>query len=75
MVALAFGAMWGFYGVTTWGWCLIKGYNITFGQWFNPVKPYTWDKSPELVPKGHITPVSAAAGGGQASAAAAVNTA
>lgn len=57
MVAVAMVAVWGAYGMGTWGWCLVKGYNITFSQWFNPAKPYQWPKNgPDLVPAGQVFP-------------------
>jgi hypothetical protein len=50
-------AGWGFYGVATWGWVLVKGYNIGFAQWFDPLKPYEWTAgTPGMVPKGSMFP-------------------
>lgn len=57
MIIVAVGAAWGTYGLATWGWILVKGYNITFAQWFNPMKPYYWpDPNPPTVPQGHLFP-------------------
>lgn len=56
MTALFFGMAWGFYGVGTWGWVLLKGYDITFTQWFNPFKPYIWSGTPAMVPAGAVLP-------------------
>jgi hypothetical protein len=56
MVAVGFVGLWAFYGLGTWGWCLVKGYNITFAEWFNPLKPYQWNGTPALVPKGSMLP-------------------
>lgn len=67
MVAVGFFGLWAFYGLGTWGWCLIKGYNITFGQWFNPVKPFMWNGAPEMVPAGSVFPTGK--GGQEATAA------
>jgi hypothetical protein len=61
MVAIAVLAAWGAYGMTTWGWCLVKGYNITFANWFDPLHPYMWTgNEPELVPAGSVLPTSGA---------------
>jgi hypothetical protein len=57
MIALGFAAFWGFYGIGTWGWILVKGYNITFTDWFNPMKPYYWPGgTPGIVPAGSVFP-------------------
>lgn len=62
VVAVAFVGAWAFYGLGTWGWILVKGYNIPFATWFNPVKPYQWPGgSPAIVPKGSMFPTGAAA--------------
>lgn len=64
MIAIAVIAMWGAYGVTTWGWILVKGYNITFADWFNPMRAYEWtDKTPPSVPAGSLFPTSSGAPG------------
>lgn len=60
MVAVAVLAVWAAYGVGTWGWCLVKGYNITFLEWFNPADPYEWDGTPPMVPTGSVLPVASA---------------
>lgn len=60
VIAVAFFAMWGFYGVGTWGWVLVKGYNITFIEWFNPMKPYEWATNPGMVPPGKLMPTGQA---------------
>lgn len=56
MTALFFAMAWSFYGVGTWGWILLKGYDITFTQWFNPMKPYIWQGAPPMVPAGVVLP-------------------
>ena len=56
------------YGVGTWGYVLVKGYNITLRQWFSPVHPYTGDLAKAgMVPAGQIFPGGKAAKGGQGS--------
>jgi hypothetical protein len=31
---------WAGYSVGLWGWCLIRGYNVTLGQLMSPTHPY-----------------------------------
>jgi hypothetical protein len=31
---------WAGYSVSLWGWCLIRGYNVTLGQLMSPTHPY-----------------------------------
>lgn len=31
---------WAGYSVSLWGWCLIRGYNVTLGQLMSPLHPY-----------------------------------
>ena len=38
MVAVAFGILWAAYAVGIWGYCLVRGYDVSFtgmfgGQW------------------------------------------
>lgn len=40
MLAVGFLIMWGGYSVSLWGWCLIRGYNVTLGQLMSPTHPY-----------------------------------
>lgn len=47
------------YGVGSWGYLLIKGYNITLGEWFNPLHPFTGAlDSNGFVPKGKMFPTA-----------------
>lgn len=75
MAAIGFGLVWGGWAIGFWGYCLIRGYNITFGQLVNPVHPYGSKKGeawpPPLIPKGSLLPGKQQ----QASTAAAVQTA
>ena len=32
--------MWAGYSVSLWGWCLIRGYDVTLGQLMSPAHPY-----------------------------------
>lgn len=62
MIALAALVVWVGYGNASWGWCLVKGYDVPFTQWWNPLDPYTWpaDGNPGFVRKGQIFPGGAA---------------
>lgn len=63
---LPLGMILGFagYGLGTWGYILVKGYNITLREWFSPFHPYTGDL-PEagMVPQGSIFPTGKASSG------------
>jgi hypothetical protein len=54
--------MFGGYTVASYGWVLLKGYDITFKQWVNPLSPYTWPASgaPAKVVAGSVFPTGAA---------------
>ena len=58
---------WAGYSVSLWGWCLLRGYNVTLGQLMSPVHPYGSAKGqpwpPPLMGSDQIFP-----GKGQASA-------
>jgi hypothetical protein len=62
------------YGIGTWGWVLVKGYNISLRQWFSPLHPWQGplDKA-GMVPQGQIFPgknsTGTAASGSNAQAA------
>ena len=65
---LPLGMVLGFagYGLGTWGYILVKGYNITLREWFTPLRPFTGAlDSNGMVPQGHIFPTGkkGAAGG------------
>ena len=32
--------VWAGYSVSLWGWCLIRGYDVTLGQLMSPAHPY-----------------------------------
>lgn len=58
MIALAAGVVWAGYGVASWGWCLVMGYDVPLTGWFSPLAPFTWpaDGNPGFVRKGQIFP-------------------
>lgn len=49
---------WLGYAVSSWGYCLLKGYDITFRHWVSPLHPYTWPKSgdPPKIPPTSVLP-------------------
>jgi hypothetical protein len=65
---LPLGMILGFagYGVSTWGYILVKGYNITLREWFSPLHPFTGAlDSNGQVPPGSVFPTT---GGGNSKA-------
>ena len=59
MLVLGFALLWGGYDVMTWGYVLIRGWNIKFLTWSNPIHPYIWPKdgtNPPLIPQGRTWP-------------------
>ena len=74
MIALAFGFAWLGYSYGLYGWCLIKGYDVTLHELMNPVHQYQWPQGgPPLTPPNQIFPSakdrSGTGGGGQATLA------
>lgn len=61
MVALGFGVLWWGYLEVIYGYCLLKGYDITWHDLANPLNPYQWPakgRTPSLIPSGKILPTS-----------------
>jgi hypothetical protein len=47
------------YSLGSYGWVLVKGYNITPREWFSPLHPFQGPLSSNgLVPQGHIFPTA-----------------
>ena len=47
----------GGYGLASWGYLLVKGYNITLREWFSPLHPFTGNLDANgCVPQGAIFP-------------------
>lgn len=40
MLAVGMLLGWAGYSVSLWGWCLIRGYDVTLGQLMSPTHPY-----------------------------------
>lgn len=69
MLAVGFAALWGGYAVASWGYLLIKGYNVSFRSWVSPLHPYSGAWPPAKIPPGYIWPHAT---GGTTTAAAAL---
>ncbi len=61
MVAVGMLLIWGGYSVGLWGWCLLRDYDLTFGQLTSPVHPYSGAWPPAKIPGTQIWPGGAAA--------------
>jgi hypothetical protein len=51
------------YTLTSWGYCLVKGYDITLREWVSPLHPYAWPPPGGDVPRipaSQLWPTSAA---------------
>jgi hypothetical protein len=74
VIAIGFLGTWAAYAISSWGWVLVKGYNITLRQWTSPATIYQWPAGgPEMVPQGSLFPT--ASGASQPGTAAKVTTA
>jgi hypothetical protein len=66
MVAVGMLLIWGGYGTGLWGWCLIRDYDLTFGQLLSPAHPYSGPWPPAKIgsdviwPGGRTAPAAAA---------------
>jgi hypothetical protein len=61
MPAIAMGLIWGGYTVTLWGYCLVRGYNVTLAQLANPRTIYKWSARMPEIPQGMLLPGKQAA--------------
>jgi hypothetical protein len=46
---------WFGWSVSSWGYCLLKGYDVKFTDWINPVHPYEGWPPPQM-PADQIIP-------------------
>lgn len=56
MVAAGMGLLWAGYAVSLWGWCLLRDYDLTFGQLVSPTHPYAGKWPPAKIPPSQIWP-------------------
>jgi hypothetical protein len=64
MTAVVMGIFWGGYAISSWGWCLLKGWDIPFREWVSPINPYTWPSDgsdPPTIPSMQVWPSKAPA--------------
>jgi hypothetical protein len=69
MIGLGMVGLFAAYGMASYGWVLVKGYNIPFRSWWSPLNPYQWPPAGSpipTVPQGFLMPTSAAPGATQA---------
>lgn len=69
VIAVVMLAAWSDYLVGLYGWCLLRGYDVTIGQLANPLHPYPGKWPPPQIGPGRIFPgtrsgTGAAAGSG-----------
>jgi hypothetical protein len=57
--------VWAGYATGLWGYCLVRGYDLTLGDLMSPLHPYSGPWPPPQIPDGQFMP------GGKAKAAAA----
>ena len=62
MIAIGFGLAWFGYSVASWGYFLVKGYDVKFTDWINPVHPYKGNPADagtippyQVIPTGTVT--------------------
>lgn len=67
MIGLPIGLVFVGYGVASWGYILVKGWNVTLREWFSPLHPWSGplDKNGK-VPKGSIFPTPGKGSSGSA---------
>jgi hypothetical protein len=52
---------WAAYGLGSWGYCLIRGWDVPFRAWFSPLNPYQFPPGgPAPIPDNKLFPGSAA---------------
>jgi hypothetical protein len=56
VAAFGFGIVWFGYSLTGWGYMLIKGYDVKFTDWINPLHPFVWPKTFPKIPSTQLLP-------------------
>lgn len=57
MPAIAMGLIWGGWTLGLWGWCLVRGYDVSLGQLINPVHQLDWKTATaQQIPNTQIVP-------------------
>lgn len=60
MLPVAFVVLWAGYGLASYGYVLLKGWDIPFSQWWSPLHPWEWDQdtaaTPPVIPPTQVNP-------------------
>jgi|HubBroStandDraft_2_1064218.scaffolds.fasta_scaffold98307_2 hypothetical protein len=61
MIAVGMGVAWFGYLNAIYGYCLLRGWDVTWRELATPVKPYEWPKSgdPPITPASQVWPSAA----------------
>jgi hypothetical protein len=59
MAAFGMAIGWFGYGFASWGYCLMRGYDVKLTDWLNPIHPYTGGWPPPQIPDTSILPTGA----------------
>jgi hypothetical protein len=50
---------WAAYGLGSWGYCLVRGWDVPFRAWFSPLNPYQFPPDgPKKIPDTKLFPGS-----------------
>jgi hypothetical protein len=63
VIVVGMAVLWGGYALASWGYVLVKGWNIPLREWVSPLHPYQWPGGggePPKIPQGKVWPSSAA---------------
>jgi hypothetical protein len=57
MLGIGILLVWAGYGVGSYGWCLLRGYDVPFRAWMSPLNPYQWPAGgPTFIPDNQLFP-------------------
>lgn len=61
MIPVVVIGVFGWYTVASYGYVLLKGYDIPFTRWVSPLNPYRWPAKgdPQTIPPTQVFPSSA----------------
>ena len=51
MLGVGMLTLWAGYALSSWGWILLKGWDICLKEWVSPINPYQWPPPGADVPK------------------------
>jgi hypothetical protein len=68
--AFGIGLTWFGYALTSWGYCMVRGYPVKFTDWINPLHPYAgaWPP-PGTIPADEVFPSVSVGSAGDTEAA------